>query len=233
MDTRLRELERAAGQGDAEASARLLTERLRLGTLHETGPLIAAHCGHAGARVLHPRAGAFHPPGLAVEWETLDKRFELWVEVCTRAFGREAAMRAAFAAAGAAMEAEAIQQDVSAPMLQQGRPWRAVMAARTLILVSASVNVDAHERAAEMVSETGNRYHFFAPHDPRGGEERWRTWPHGVTYWQAPWMLLSGKGKRALLAFRHAKKIAGEDAIRAAICSDLIEWALSSQKQAR
>lgn len=50
-DERLRDLERRAREGGAEAQAAWLAERVRLGRLERRRLEVAAHCGHEGARL--------------------------------------------------------------------------------------------------------------------------------------------------------------------------------------
>ena len=135
-DTWLRRHERAAAQGDLEASVHFLCDRLRRGNLTEERVRLAAYLGDPSARLLLGDRAPELPAIRARAGLELNQR--RWV-TGLRAYGKEWLVRAAAAIAHTRLEAWSQWDDTDE------RPRRALAAAEAWVLCQC----DAHARDAD------------------------------------------------------------------------------------
>lgn len=251
-DVKLRHLERtASASGDLEARARVLVARLRSGDLTHERLELAAYCGDEAAREIAPLSGIKHPAkryedrceacddlgaqtvmvnGVAAldPCPCLDPsnwRFVLWLDGIAR-WGSRVLVRASVAAARTAYPRWIAHEETQTRMLSirpgetapeaAARQWRedtirplgALDAAEMWLRCPCARHEDEWLAASHAVHlETVPWSHRFAwvptgpwAHDPDHGHNR-----------EAP---------------QHAARIAGEQAVREAICEALTSWAL-------
>lgn len=197
-DTHLRQLERAANQGDVEARARLLCERVRMGDLSEDRVRLAAYLGDPGAR-LHLGEQAPELPAIRAR-AGLELNQRRWV-TGLRAYGKEWLVRAAAAVAVSRLEAWSRWDETD------DRPRRALAAARAWIRCPC----DAHARAADGAHDAalGAAQALVAPGDPPPARE-------GLSR-----QLCAVAGAAATAAFaaaQAARAAASDDVLQASAC---------------
>lgn len=160
VDTRLRRLERAASQGDVEARARVLCERLRAGDLAEERVRLAAYLGDPGARLLLAERAPELPVIRARAGLELNQR--RWI-TGLRAYGKEWLVLAAVALAHARFAAWTRWDETDE------RPRRAVAAAEAWVrcpcdahLADAAETVAPAERAVQGLRARTARSAYYA-----------------------------------------------------------------------
>lgn len=227
-DERLRTLERAAASGGPDERAALLRARVRAGTLSQERLELAAYVGDADARAAlvafeddpdvdggHPTAcipcRAFDGRNYVIlrgsEWHCLKHAHEhpdlaLWVRGLSR-WGSEVLVTAAVAAARQALPVWASQSgcELCASSHSHIVCGHATRARRAVEAVEAWIACPCEQHWTERHEayvDAGHRAWLPAPGDDRAHE-----------------------------SVQHAARIAGEPAVRQAIRTALVQWALS------
>ena len=200
VDTRLRRLERAASQGDVEARARVLCERLRAGDLAEERVRLAAYLGDPGARLLLAERAPELPVIRARAGLELNQR--RWI-TGLRAYGKEWLVLAAVALAHARFAAWTRWDETDE------RPRRAVAAAEAWVRCPCARHVaeaDAAHHAALSAAQA-----LVSP-----GEARQPGAREGLSR-----LLCAAAGAAATSAFaaaQAARAAAAEDVLQASAC---------------